>query len=119
MKRTLALVSTVGLITFCIFNMLHQQTKTIPTVPSDTISIHKTTVPLKKANEEELDIYAKNIAKLIASPDKDKTLNEIVQKEPTLQKVKAKDKAELYSKSYSFIKKLAKEAANLSHKLLQ
>lgn len=33
MKHTLALVTTVGLITFCVFNILHQQTKTVRSLP--------------------------------------------------------------------------------------
>ena len=97
MKRTLALVTTVGLITFGIFNILHQQTKTVRTIPSDTLSIHKTTVPLKKTNRDALD--------------------ERGQKEAPIQK--GKDSAKFYSKSYTFITDLVKEAGNLSHKLLR
>ena len=75
MKRTLALVTTVGLITFGIFNILHQQTtKTVRTIPSDTLSIHKTTVPLKKTNKDALNIYTPNITKRSVSLDKDKLL---------------------------------------------
>lgn len=112
MKRTLALVTTVGLITFGIFNILHQQTtKTVRTIPSDTLSIHKTTVPLKKTNRDTLDIYTPNITKRSVSLYKDKALDERGQK--------GKDSAKFYSKSYTFITDLVKEAGNLSHKLLR
>ena len=97
MKRTLALVTTVGLITFGIFNILHQQTKTVRTIPSDTLSIHKTTVPLKKTNRDALD--------------------ERGQKEAPIQEAKNSEK--FYSESYTFITELVKEAGNLSHKLLR
>ncbi|WP_270265282.1 hypothetical protein [Lactococcus formosensis] len=118
MKRTLALVTTVGLITFGIFNILHQQTtKTVRTIPSDTLSIHKTTVPLKKTNRDTLDIYTPNITKRSVSLYKDKELDERGQKEASIQK--GKDSAKFYSKSYTSITDLVKEAGNLSHKLLR
>ncbi|MDT2741879.1 hypothetical protein [Lactococcus garvieae] len=116
MKHTLALVTTVGLITFCVFNILHQQTKTVRSLPSDTLSIHKTTVPLKKTNKDVLNIYTQNITKGSLSLDKDKLLDERGPKEAPIQEAKNSEK--FYSESYTFITELVKEAGNLSHKLL-
>lgn len=117
MKRTLALLTTVGLITFGIFNILHQQTRTVRTIPSDTLNIHKTTVPLKKTNKDALNIYTPNITKRSVSLDKDKLLDERGQKEAPIQEAKNSEK--FYSESYTFITELVKEAGNLSHKLLR
>ncbi|MFK4965363.1 hypothetical protein [Lactococcus garvieae] len=117
MKHTLALVTTVGLITFCVFNILHQQTKTVRSLPSDTLSIHKTTVPLKKTNKDVLNIYTQNITKGSLSLDKDKLLDERGPKEAPIQEAKNSEK--FYSESYTFITELVKEAGNLSHKLLR
>ncbi|WP_242359537.1 hypothetical protein [Lactococcus petauri] len=63
MKHTLALVTTVGLITFCVFNILHQQTKTVRSLPSDILGTHKTSAPSKKKNVNVRDIYVKNMKK--------------------------------------------------------
>ena len=117
MKHTLALVTTVGLITFCVFNILHQQTKTVRNLPSDTLGTHKTSAPSKKKNVNVLDIYAKNMKKRIVFPDNEKSLDESGQKDPTVQK--ANDAAEFYSRIPTFITELVKEAANLSHKLFR
>lgn len=117
MKHTLALVTTVGLITFCVFNILHQQRETVRSLPSDTLGTHKTSAPSKKKNVNVLDIYAKNMKKRIVFPDNEKSLDESGQKDPTVQKVK--DSAEFYSKIPTFIMELDKEAVNLSHKLFQ
>lgn len=117
MKHTLALVTTVGLITFCVFNILHQQTKTVCSLPSDTLNIHKTTVPLKKTNKDVLNIYTQNITKGSLSLDKDKLLDERGPKEAPIQEAKNSEK--FYSESYTFITELVKEAGNLSHKLLR
>ena len=116
MKHTLALVTTVGLITFCVFNILHQQRETVRSLPSDTLGTHKTSAPSKKKNVNVLDI-AKNMKKRIVFPDNEKSLDESGQKDPTVQKVK--DSAEFYSKIPTFISDLVKEAANLSHKLFR
>lgn len=70
MKHTLALVTTVGLITFCIFNILHQQTKTVRSLPSDTLGTHKTAAPSKKKNVNVLDIYAKNMKNRLTKADR-------------------------------------------------
>lgn len=72
MKHTLALVTTVGLITFCVFNILHQQRETVRSLPSDTLGTHKTSAPSKKKNVNVLDIYAKNMKKRIVFPDNEK-----------------------------------------------
>lgn len=117
MKHTLALVTTVWLITFCVFNILHQQRETVRSLPSDTLGTHKTSAPSKKKNVNVLDIYAKNMKKRIVFPDNEKSLDESGQKDPTVQK--AKDSAEFYSKIPTFITDLVKEADNLSHKLFR
>lgn len=117
MKHTLALVTTVGIITFCVFNILHQQRETVRSLPSDTLGTHKTSAPSKKKNVNVLDIYAKNMKKRIVFPDNEKSLDESGQKDPTVQK--AKDSAEFYSKIPTFISDLVKEASNLSHKLFR
>ena len=70
MKHTLALVTTVGLITFCVFNILHQQTETVHSLPSDTLGTHKTAAPSKKKNVNVLDIYAKNMKNRLTKADR-------------------------------------------------